>query len=75
MSLHRKRKVFSSKREIEVICQNFTPLAVHDFLDYLRRSKQLAFIWLLLKQDPLTNEDELVERILQIKGLKGNQTL
>ncbi|GJD11336.1 ELMO domain-containing protein 2 [Galdieria sulphuraria] len=77
MSIRRKRKVFSDKREIEVICQSFAPLAAHSFFDYLRRSKQLAFVWLLLKENPSRNKEELVERILQVKDLhrKSNQTL
>ncbi|GJQ15024.1 hypothetical protein GpartN1_g6815.t1 [Galdieria partita] len=77
MSFHRKRKVLSNQREIEVICQSFTPLTARSFFDYLRRSKQLAFVWLLLKENPSRDKDELVERILQVKGLQGksNQTL
>jgi len=67
----KRRKVLDRRREIQIVCESFTPLKAHSFFEYIRRSKQLAFLWLLLKENPNRNKDELVQRVLQVKGLLG----
>eukprot|EP00871_Galdieria_phlegrea_P001092 jgi/Galph1/1984/GphlegSOOS_G657.1 len=75
MTVTKKRKPISNKREIQVILQNkpFSTKVAYSFVEYIRRSKQLAFVFLLLKENPHRDKAELLERILAVKGLQKNK--